>query len=157
MAYSKTPHCFLYLLHSFTARSNNSSTLTYIKPINHKRNRAREELTLFFADASMNGTLKDLAKAATSSLLTTRSLSRSLLLATITMGPSVQSLTRKIWFLHLVTSLKLFKFSMLNTMMKPSLSLIHWSRSAEYSSWPAVSKIFTQIRMSRLPLLNGNF
>lgn len=72
---------------------------------------------------------------------TCRSLSRSDLLPTIRMGTWSESFTRRICSRNAATSLKLPRLVMLYTQRKPCPFRMYWSRIAEYSSWPAVSRM----------------
>jgi hypothetical protein len=72
---------------------------------------------------------------------TCRSFSRSDLLPTISMGTWSESFTRRICSRNAATSLKLPRLVMLYTQRKPWPFRMYWSRIAEYSSWPAVSRM----------------
>lgn len=111
----------------------------------------------FFADASTNSQPNSRARACPSWVETSLSVTRSLLLPTSIIGTGavgaeavigdpgyvgdevVDSLTRWIWWWNLLMRENDEREEMLYTSTKPSPSLIHWSRSAVYSSWPAVS------------------
>eukprot|EP01139_Manchomonas_bermudensis_P023293 Amastigsp_a840986_14082.p2 type:complete len:161 gc:universal Amastigsp_a840986_14082:166-648(+) len=102
---------------------------------------ASSTLTRVLAEVSRNGTEKPFASCSPSAVETWRSDSRSHLLPQIMIGTASASLTRRIWSRNAVISSNAEREVMAYTHRKPSPVRMYWSRIAEYSSWPAVSRM----------------